>query len=147
MRRYRWDELSDEQLKRALADRTETERNLRLALREKSTEVEQVRAEIARRKAERIENGFILRREHVLLLREMYFDGLWYGDDVSIGVDGKRPFGNSGDIHEDVARILGWEINDDYGELSGVQVEAAQRLLDELAMAVNAIIAGVDVPQ
>ena len=75
--------------------------------------------------------------EHKKLLSNMDFKGMWYGDTVSIGADGKRPFGNSS-VYSDVARILGWELPND--DLSNEQVKRAEELLDELPYALNKII-------
>tara|TARA_R110000868_G_C10972986_1_gene771103 strand:+ start:7287 stop:7697 length:411 start_codon:yes stop_codon:yes gene_type:complete len=74
----------------------------------------------------------------IKLLKEMEFRGLWCGDTVSIGVDGKRPFGNSS-ATQDVGEILGWEGIEEYG-LSGQQEKKAWELMRQLPMAVNQII-------
>lgn len=57
------------------------------------------------------------------LLQNMEFEGLFYGDSVSIGVDGKRPFGNS-NSEGDIARILGWEYEDDLSDSQYLLVRA-----------------------
>ena len=59
------------------------------------------------------------------------------GDLVSIGVEGKRPFGNSS-VYWDMARILGWKMEDD--DPSEKQCERLERLMKELPLAVNSII-------
>lgn len=79
--------------------------------------------------------------EHKKLIKELEFvsykDG---GDYVFIGVDGKRPFGNS-DILRDVAEILKWKLPND--DLSDKQYEKAQQLLKELPYALNNILKGI----
>lgn len=81
---------------------------------------------------------------HIKLLREMEFEYLNLGDLVSIGVDGKRPFGNS-DWRMDMAEILGWPLTD--GELTDGQRATADQIMLELAQAVNTIIASVTVDE
>ena len=76
-------------------------------------------------------------RDHLKLLKEMNFQGMWHGDLVSIGVCGKRPFGNSSYYH-DIAEILGWELPND--DLSDKQQKEAENLLEELPFALNYII-------
>jgi|GEM_PF-2643637 len=75
------------------------------------------------------------------LLKRMEFEGIWYGQAVSIGVCGKRPFGNS-DIDKDVANILGWEYED---ELTELQIERRDSLFRELPLAINYIIANTTI--
>lgn len=75
--------------------------------------------------------------EHVKLLQHMHFEGIWFGDVVSIGVDGKRPFGNS-NYRKDVARILEWELPND--DLSNEQEKHAEQLMEELPYALNILI-------
>lgn len=126
----------------------EEEKILETELRKKKEEYEaQVyKAEQALRKlkdrriSERkqfIRDNFILKEEHKKLLKEMEFLGMWLGDTVSIGADGKRPFGNSF-MYEDIVRILGWEKPND--DLSNEQMEEARKLLEELPLALNEII-------
>ena len=85
----------------------------------------------------RLVANFKLREDHLKLLRNMVFVGMYPGDSVSIGVDGKRPFGNSWP-YSDVAEILGWELPND--DLSDDQQIAAAILMDELPLALNEII-------
>lgn len=47
---------------------------------------------------------FTLRSEHLALLRAAYVD--W--DNGAPAINAKRPYGNSGHVGRDVARILGW---------------------------------------
>lgn len=84
-----------------------------------------------------IRDNYKLKPEHKKLLKEMEFSGIWYGDIVSIGADGKRPFGNS-DMFDDVARILEWKLPNEY--MSDEQREQAEILIDELPYALNEII-------
>jgi len=75
--------------------------------------------------------------DHIKLLQNMEFRGLWYGATVSIGVDGKRPFGNSC-TYSDIARILKWELPND--DLSDEQRQKADKLLDELPFVLNKVM-------
>lgn len=55
---------------------------------------------------------FTVTEEHLALLRAME----WRWDDCEFGapaVDCKRPFGFSGGYHRDMARIVGWEYDED----------------------------------
>jgi len=88
-----------------------------------------------------IKKNFILKPSHIKLLKRMEFEGIFYGDLVSIGVGGKRPFGNS-NTYGDIAEILGWEKpNDDLGNEQQIE---AERLMHELPLAVNEIISSLD---
>ena len=88
-----------------------------------------------------IKENFTLKPEHIKLLQRMEFEGIFYGDLVSIGVGGKRPFGNS-NTYGDIAEILGWEKpNDDLGNEQQIE---AERLMHELPLAVNEIISSLD---
>jgi len=78
--------------------------------------------------------------EHKKLLKKMYFEGLWKGHIVSIGVDGKRPFGTS-NYYSDIAEILNWELPNE--DLSDVQRKKAEQLLDELPYALNKLIKSI----
>ena len=74
------------------------------------------------------------------LLKEMEFEGIFYGDLVSIGVEGKRPFGNS-DSSGDIARILGWECEDDLeDDLSDNQYCLIQAIWKDLPDFINNLI-------
>ena len=75
--------------------------------------------------------------EHIKLLKRMTFEDLDGGECVFIGVNGKRPFGNS-DIYNDVAEILEWELPND--DLSSKQQKRASILLEELPFVLNKII-------
>jgi hypothetical protein len=77
-----------------------------------------------------------IKREHLKLLNRMEFEGIWLGDTVSIGVDGKRPFGNS-NMYGDIAEILDWKLPNE--DLSDEQREEADKLLQELPAVINAI--------
>ena len=108
------------------------------SLREIQSEIniEHVQREL--RKREKIRKNFRLKKDHIKLLKQMEFEGMWHADFVSIGASGKRPFGNS-NILKDVARILEWK-TEDADELTLTQDSQARKLLDELHLAVNAII-------
>lgn len=83
-----------------------------------------------------VKNG--VSEDCIKLLKEMEFRGLWRGDAVSIGVDGKRPFGNSFP-EKDVAEILGWKETEEDGLLEQ-QGEKAWELMKQLPIAINQII-------
>ena len=76
--------------------------------------------------------------DYMKLLKRLEFkkykDG---GDYVYMGVDGKRPFGNSF-IHRDISEILGWELPND--DLSYKQHEECEKYLDKLPDFLNFLI-------
>lgn len=74
------------------------------------------------------------------LLKRMEFECIFYGDRVSIGVSGKRPFGNSS-INEDIAKILGW--NDDKNDLSEEQYLLIEKLWQDLPIFLNKLISNI----
>ena len=85
-----------------------------------------------------LEKNLVVTEEHRELLRNMYFKTYREGGDyVFIGVDGKRPFGDSS-LYRCIAEILKWELPNDY--LSNEQQERAERLIDELPFALNQIL-------
>lgn len=87
---------------------------------------------------------FELKEEHLKLLSAGYFDFDGSCEYGSVGLDCKRPFGNS-DVHRDMAKILGIkklgkDDNDDYdGEYSDEQCSDMDELYQELATAMNVI--------
>lgn len=81
---------------------------------------------IEQQKEKKLKEEFKLTVEHIKLLQNMEFKGLWCGDIVSIGVDGKRPFGNSS-IYTDIASILEWKLPNDY--LSDKQYAKAKKIV------------------
>ena len=87
---------------------------------------------------------FALRPEHIALLQRMTFE-LHEGTDlVSVGASGKRPFGNS-DWVEDIFDILGWPPTYDRDGIDEASEAKARRIMAELPLALNAIIAGLRV--
>ena len=87
---------------------------------------------LKKRKDAELSANFILKNEHILLLRSMDFKSFENGGDyVFLGVEGKRPFGNSG-VESDVAEICGLDTEKDEGII--------QQLLYELPFAVNYIM-------
>lgn len=68
----------------------------------------------------------------------MEFETLDWGDLACIGVNGKRPFGNSY-VGRDIANILGWKLDEDE-ELTDAQQKKADRLMEELPLALNLLI-------
>ena len=103
-----------------------------------TSQLESLKWEKKRRYEQALKDNFILTEDHLKLLRSMEFKGLWEGDLFSIGVNGKRPFGNS-NIFMDIAKILRWRLSK-YHDLSYDQEDDARKLLDELPIAVNYII-------
>jgi len=74
-------------------------------------------------------------REHGLLAPKMRWEmNLWRGCGVSLFVQGKRPFGNSG-VEVDVFKICGWELGWQE-EMTEAEEERAWDLFDELVFAV-----------
>lgn len=86
------------------------------------------------RRIRRIRDAFVLKNEHILLLQRMEFKHFYNRDLVFIGVEGKRPFGNS-DIRQDVAEICGLDIDAD--------VEKIETLIDELPIAANYVFSNL----
>lgn len=105
---------------------------------------------------------FVLREEHLLLIRRMRVQWLWYGGEPANAADGhgaptvnpKRPYGNSF-IHGDIAEILGLPYPEDPDDIepepiglaykrAELEYEAAcKRLMDihrETEMAVQLIL-------
>lgn len=72
----------------------------------------------------------------ILLLKRMEFKGIFYGDVVSIGVSGKRPFGNSAHSR-DIAETLGWEYEDGLSDKQDLLVSA---LWEDLPDFINNLI-------
>lgn len=96
-----------------------------------SDNIEGLKRMLKKRKDAELKANFILKKEHVLLLRNMDFRSFEKGGDyVFLGVEGKRPFGNSG-IESDVAEICGLDIDEDS--------ELIDQLLYELPFAINHI--------
>jgi hypothetical protein len=88
-----------------------------------------------REHADRVKN-FKLSNDHIKLLKNMEFE--YYPDGghyVFIGVEGKRPFGNS-NIFGDVADILGLSYEYD---LSEEQETFINNIIEELPIAINHI--------
>jgi hypothetical protein len=103
------------------------------------------RWEERRRRAyfDRIEENFVLREDHVALLKNGYWL-LQEGTDVAcVAMSGKYPFG-SGDYVEDVARILGWTLTYDADGIKAEWVQKAADLMAELPHALKAILAVID---
>lgn len=90
-----------------------------------------------------VRDRFELSPDHIKLLKRMRFQLYEDTDLVSIGVDGKRPFGNS-DWVGDIFDILGWEPTFDRNGMTDESEERALRIMAELPMALNAIIAGLE---
>lgn len=102
------------------------------------SEIEEVLEE---KRLQSLEKDLVVNEDHKKLLREMYFEYYPKGSDyVFIGVNGKRPFGNS-NVDNDVARILKWKLPND--DLSDKQRKKAWKLLEELPYALNKIIASI----
>lgn len=95
--------------------------------KKRQNEIENARAKID----DNIWNTWLLK-----LLKRMEFKGIFYGDRVSIGVSGKRPFGNSS-IDKDIAEILDWNYEDD---LSDEQYLLIKKLWEDLPIFLNKLI-------
>lgn len=91
-----------------------------------------------RRQQERLVRNFRLKKDHIKLLKRMEFVYFGKGDLVSIGVEGKRPFGNSS-VYRDMAQILGWKF-DEEEDLTQRQCDRLERLMKELPLALNRIL-------
>lgn len=76
--------------------------------------------------------------DYIKLLKELQFkkykDG---GDYVYMGVDGKRPFGNSS-IYRNISEILDWELPND--DLSYGQYDECKKYLNKLPDFLNFLI-------
>jgi hypothetical protein len=83
--------------------------------------------------------SFVLTEDHVKLLRRMRFQIYEDTDLVSVGADGKRPFGN-GDWVEDIYEILDWKPEYDADGFTAATVERAQRIMAQLPLALNQIV-------
>jgi len=76
--------------------------------------------------------------DYIKLLKRMQFERYKEGNDhVYIGVDGKRPFGNSS-IELDIAEILGWKLPND--DLSYEQYDECKKYLNKLPDFLNFLI-------
>lgn len=89
----------------------------------------------------KLNKEFKLTKDHLLLLSNMYFknyeDGGHY---VWLGVEGKRPFGNS-NVDKDIAEILDLKSKDsEFGDYLGDDNDRVDILLEELPIAINYIM-------
>ena len=93
------------------------------------------------RKRRKIEKEFKLQKEHLLLLSRMNFKNFENGGDlVCLGVEGKRPFGNS-NIDRDISEILDLKNKEnEYGDYLGDDSERVYKLIEELPIAINYIM-------
>lgn len=80
---------------------------------------------------------FILKEEHLTLLSAGFFEFDGSCEFGSVGLDCKRPFGNS-DVIGDMAKILGYKQNED-GKVPEKQEDEMIRLYQELGTAMNVI--------
>ena len=94
-----------------------------------------------RKRQQHLARTIVVTEDHVKLIQAMEFkffeDG---GDYVFIGVEGKRPWGNS-DWYGDIAQILEWKLPND--SLSDKQRKRANQLIEELPHALNKILRGI----
>jgi len=90
------------------------------------------------RRLKKVRDSFTLKPEHVLLLQKMEFQHIYAGDVVFIGVEGKRPFGNS-DVRKDVARICKLDVD--------IDAEKIESLIEELPIAANYVFRNLAVSQ
>ena len=124
-------------MKQTLQQLKQERMGLERQLQEVSCEIRRMEERKKREGQERLVRNFRLKQDHIKLLKRMEFRYFGTGDLVSIGVEGKRPFGNSS-VYWDMARILGWKMEDD--DPSEKQCERLERLMKELPLAVNSII-------
>ncbi len=76
--------------------------------------------------------------DYIKLLKRMEFKKYESGGDyVYMGVEGKRPFGNSS-IEHDIAKILGWKLPND--DLSHEQHDECKKYLNKLPDFLNFLI-------
>lgn len=123
------------------------QKSLREDLNKRTEQVEYVSSQISSLQyalddqERKILSEIVPTEEHKKLIKELSFvnykDG---GDYVFIGVDGKRPFGNS-DIMQDVAEILKWKLPNN--DLSDKQYQKAEQLLKELPYALNNLLKSI----
>ena len=90
------------------------------------------------RRLRKMKDEFVLKNEHILLLQKMEFQHIYAGDVVFIGVEGKRPFGNS-DVRKDVARICKLDVD--------IDAEKIESLIEELPIAANYVFRNLAVSQ
>lgn len=90
-----------------------------------------------------VRRNFVLTHEHVALLRRMRFQLVEDTDLVSVGADGKRPFGN-GDWVADVFKILDWEPRYDSEGITRESCELAAHIVAELPLALMEILRRFD---
>lgn len=131
----------------------EQQRKLEDQQRDVSHSIREVKEKLGDDKIARMVRNFKLSADHVKLLKQMSF--LFYkegGDYVLIGVEGKRPFGNSS-ITDDVCEILGWKYPDEdemssseYDRRVEVVDRKAGKIIEELPMALNAIMKKLPLP-
>ncbi len=76
--------------------------------------------------------------DYIKLLKRMQFERYKEGGDyVYMGVDGKRPFGNSS-INRDISEILEWKLPND--DLSYKQHDECRKYLNKLPDFLNFLI-------
>jgi len=81
---------------------------------------------------------FELKQEHVALLRRANVVRYATG---SVGLDGKRPFGNS-DVERDICEILGWPVGED--GCTEEQIKQAEAIHVELKDALSVVLVTAD---
>ena len=81
---------------------------------------------------------FEITEDHLKLLKNMFVNW-WNCEFGAPAIDCKRPYGN-GDVERDIARILGWKIEEDEDgdvELSNDQLKIANKLHEETKTALQ----------
>lgn len=86
---------------------------------------------------------FLLRREHVVLLKRMQFRLVEGTDVASVAASGKYPFGNS-DWVKDIFEELGWQAEYDEDGLKAACVHRAQRIMAELPLALDHLLSQIN---
>lgn len=120
------------------------------ALNDQSRKLNDAIYDIANRHArawwDQVTREFVLTSDHVNLLKHMRFALIEDTDLVSVGADGKLPFGN-GDWVDDVYDILGWTATFDREGMDEASIDRALRIVAELPLALNAIIKQLDISE
>ncbi len=103
-----------------------------------SRSIKEIESVIEDKKFDELKRTLTVTDEHRKLLAAMEFEHYKDGGDyVFMGVNGKRPFGNSS-IYSDIAQTLSWKLPND--DLSDEQYERAKQLIVELPIALNKIL-------
>jgi len=131
---------SDKELEELKNELNHKIQDLNAEIRELQGERQVIDIVLEERQEEDVIKNFKLSKDHIKLLKEMEFELMQQGDLVFIGVDGKRPFGNSDYYYDAATRILGWKIDKKIDSLTNAQYKKLDKLFKELPLALNLII-------